>query len=84
MKYIIDVPADLYVINGELHIPWRFGENQARNLLNTGIEAKPYKAEPKSECDGCADCRYTDREEWEEPCRRCCNSYCSMWKEKDE
>ena len=82
MKYIIDVPDDLYVMNGVLHIPWRFGENPAQNWINTGIKTESYYNADAPDI-GCTKCKYDDKEAWEEPCRRC-NAYLSMWKEKDK
>ena len=48
MKYIIDVPDDLYVMNKELCVPWFFGENPTKHWLHTGISVKPYE-EPDRE-----------------------------------
>ena len=41
------------------------------------------RLEPYTEPDGCDGCKYVDTEEWEEPCRRCKNSYKLMWRAKE-
>lgn len=83
MKYIIDVP-DKMVINSPLKgqilgLPVWVSETQQEILLPTNISLKPYN----DACDGCFGCKYNDTEEWEEPCRRCKNSYMLMWRAKE-
>lgn len=77
MKYIIDIPEEYtkhgFVVKVEA-IP------DLKGYRGTHLIAESY-TEPDG-CDGCDGCKYTDTEEWEEPCRRCKNSYKLMWRAK--
>ena len=84
MKYIIDIPNDDVGrwISGTPHglrlfVPISI-EDSDEYHIKTDIPVKEY-IEP----DGCDCCKYTDTEEWEEPCRRCKNSYKLMRRAKE-
>ena len=34
----------------------------------------------QSRAEGCNGCRYSDTEEWEEPCKRCKRNYTDYWR----
>ena len=52
-----------------------------------GVEA--YKAmmelekEEKEEHDGCVSCKFEDKKEHEEPCRRCSHNFTDKWRAKE-
>ena len=52
-----------------------------------GVEA--YKAmmeiekEEKEEHDGCVSCRFEDKKEYEDPCRRCSHNFTDKWEAKE-
>ena len=41
-------------------------------ILNIALE--------QEKADGCNGCKYSDTEEWEEPCKRCKRNYIDYWK----
>lgn len=80
MKYIIELEDEPYMREDGVNYYtcksarwYKLGETIINRLT-------PY-TEPDG-CDGCDGCKYTDTEEWEEPCRRCKNSYKLMWRAK--
>lgn len=70
MKYIIDVPDE--------HTDIKVFYTDADMKIIQSMRCEPY-----TEPDGCKDCKFELTEEWEEPCRRCCNSYKNMWRAKE-
>ncbi len=36
----------------------------------------------RKEADGCMGCAFDDREEWEEPCSKCCRNCKDYWRAK--
>lgn len=36
------------------------------------------------EADGCEGCAFEDREEWEEPCRRCKRNHQDYWRKGED
>ena len=74
MKYIVDIPEE-YTKHGYSVYVKTWGEYFKGYNLNP---------EPYIELDGCKGCKYDDREEWEEPCKRCCNAHKNMWRSAKE
>ena len=73
MKYIVDIPEE-YTEHGYSVYVRTWGSEFRGCNLNPEIYI---------ESDGCKGCKYEDKEEWEEPCRRCKNSYKNMWRAKE-
>lgn len=74
MKYIVDIPEEYTE-----HIYSVYVRTCGENFKGCHLYPEIY-----SDLDGCKGCKYDDKEEWEEPCKRCRNAHKNMWRSAKE
>ena len=56
-----------------------------KQIIKADTEAELYRriAGMKKEHDGCVSCRFEDKKEHEDPCRRCSHNFTDKWEAKE-